>query len=615
MKGYMNRIIDVDLSARKVDLIELPEEDLKNYIGGSGLGAKVLWDRRGYEAEPLSENNPLIFMTGPFANTPALTSGRHAVVFRSPLTHIFGESDCGGTWGPSLKRAGYDGVVVTGKSETPVYLWCHEDGIEIRNAEHVWGKDTYATEEMLRAETSAKAMTACIGPAGERMVRIAAVMHDGRAARAAARCGPGAVMGAKRLKAITVYGSKETPIYDRKALIGDLQEISPTIRENMLGMTLLGTSAALAAFEQLGSLPLQNWKGSERWEEGASKITGATVKDRIGSGNYGCERCIVRCGKKIKVTSGPYAGLQGAGPEYETLASFGSLCLVTDVKSIAMANDLCNRYGLDTISTGALIAFAMEAFERGIITSRDVEGLDLTWGNAGSMIEMVKMIGDNRGLGAILALGVRKAAKILGGEAEDFAVNANGLEFPMHDPRAYMTLAIEYATSARGACHLSGFSHVFERAITLPEIGLNEVPNRLSLEGKGRLTALTQDLCSMFDSLKICKFMLFGGLKLTHACEWYHNITGQEMNTTRFMLTGERIFNLKRVFNLKCGLNPALDDVVSARILELAKEARGWETRLPDLALMKKEYYDHRGWQDNGIPSQQRLNTLGISSE
>ena len=614
MNGYTNRIIDVDLTTRKVEFIELPEEILKNYIGGSGIGTKLLWDHRGYAAEPLSGQNPLIFMTGPFANTPALTSGRHALIFRSPLTGIFGEADCGGTWGPTLKRAGYDGIVVRGEADSPVYLWCNEDGVEVRDAVHVWGKDTYETDEVLRSETAAKAVTACIGPAGEQMVKIASVMHDGRAARAAARCGPGALMGAKKLKAIAVYGSKETTIHDRKALIAALRDIGRTIKENMAGMSLLGTGGGLFSFEELGSLPLQNWKRSERWQEGAEKITGATMKERIGSGNYGCERCIVRCGRIIKVESGPYAGLEGAGPEYETLASLGSLCLVSDVEAIAMGNDLCNRYGLDTISTGSTIAFAMEAFEHGIITSRDVDGLDLTWGNAASMIELIKMIGEGRGLGSTLALGVREAAKVLGNDAEGFAVHANGLEFPMHDPRAYMSLAVEYSTSARGACHLSGLSHAFERAITLPEIGLNEVPNRLDLEDKGRLTALSQDICGMFDSLKTCKFMMFGGLKLTHICEWYNCITGRKMTPAEFMLIGERIFNLKRLFNLKCGYNPAVSDTVSSRVLTLPKKGRDWQTRLPDLDVLKKNYYAYRGWDEKGIPSGQKLDQLGLSA-
>ncbi len=491
MKGYMNRIVEVNLSDRKIEVVKLEDELNKKFLGGSGLGAKILWDSKAYQSDPLSDSNTLVFMTGPFANTPALLSGRHAVVSRSPLTGIFGEADSGGTWGPMLKRAGYDGIIVRGKTDRPVYLWVSEDGVEIRKAGQLWGKDTFDTEAALRSETAEKAVTACIGQAGERLVRMAAVMNDGRAARAAGRCGLGAVMGSKKLKAITVHGSQKTPVHDREGLLQAVREIGRTIRENMVGMTKFGTSGSLAAFEELGSLPLQNWKGSERWKEGAFELTGATMADRILTRNYGCEGCIVRCGREIRVTDGPYAGLEGAGPEYETLASMGSLCLIDDLKAISMANDLCNRFGLDTISTGAMVAFAIEAYEKGILTKNDTDGLDLTWGNARAMVETVRMIGENRGLGSILAKGVREAAKVLGRGTEQFAVHAKGLEFPMHDPRCYMAGALQYATSARGACHVSGFSHTFERVLTLPEIGLGKVPDRLATEGKGMLTAKT----------------------------------------------------------------------------------------------------------------------------
>jgi len=611
MNGYMNQIINVDLTARKIDISEFEEDILKNFIGGSGLGVKILWDKKAFMADPLSGENTLIFMTGPFANTPVLLSGRHAVVARSPLTGIFGESDSGGTWGPMLKRAGYDGIVVTGKADSPVYLWVSENGVEIRDAGHLWGKDTFDADAQLRAETAEKAVTAGIGPAGERLVRIAAIMNDGRAGRAAGRCGLGAVMGFKKLKAIAVHGTLETQIHDRDGLLKALKEVGRMIRENMVGMTKFGTSGGLASFEEMGALPLQNWKGSERWNEGASQITGAAMAERIGTGNYGCERCIVRCGRDIRVKEGPYAGLEGAGPEYETLASLGSLCLITDLNAIAMANDLCNRYGLDTISTGSMVAFAMEAYEKGILTQKDTDGLELTWGNAHAMVETVKMIGEDRGLGVILAKGSREASKELGAGAEQFAVHSKGLEVPMHEPRAYMAGAVQYATSARGACHVSGLSHAFERVLTLPEIGLKDIPDRMASEGKGVLAAKTQNVMGMFDSLKVCKFLLFGGIKTTHLVEWYEKVTGESMSVEEFMLTGERIFNLKRLFSLRCGLR-AEDDTISARILDLPKEAEGWKTKLPPLPEMIKEYYAYRGWNDEGVPTDEKLQALGL---
>jgi len=616
MKGYMKQILKVDLSSRKTEVLEIDDDLRRKFVGGSGLGTKLLWDLGAYAADPLDEKNALIFMTGPFANTPALTSGRHAVLARSPLTGIYAESDSGGSFGPELKRTGYDGVVITGKAEKPVYLWISEDGAEIRDAAHLWGKDVFTTDEMLRAETSEKSVTSCIGQSGEKMVRMASIINDGRAARAAGRCGLGAVMGSKNLKALVARGSKKTPLHDRAALADNIKTLAKMIRENMAGMTRLGTAGGLAAFEEMGSLPLKNWKGVERWKDDAARITGATMAERMLTGNYGCERCVIRCGREIEIKEGPYAGLQGAGPEYETLASLGSLCSVNDLAAIAMANDLCNRYGLDTISAGAMVAFAMEAFERGIISERDTEGVRLTWGNAEAMVKTIEMICQNRGIGSILALGVREAAKKLGGGAEDFAVHGSGLEFPMHDSRAYMTLPVEYATSARGACHLSGLSHAFERVITLPEIGLDKVPDRLSYENKGVLTALSQDVMGMFDSLKVCKFTLFGGLKIPNLTDWYRYITGEEMEVETFMRTGERIFNLKRLFNLKCGYVPERDDTLPSRMLKEPKAAEGWKTQLPaSLPEMMVEYYAYRGWDKKGYPTREKMAALGLSEE
>ena len=611
MKGYMNRVIDVNLSTRAVDVIEMGEDILRQFIGGSGLGAKILWDRKAYNSDPLSEGNPLIFMTGPFTNTPVISASKFAVVARSPLTGIFGESDSGGTWGPTLKRAGYDGIIVTGKSDKPVYLWVSEDGVEIRDAGHLWGKDSIETAVALCGETAEKAVTACIGPSGEKLIPLACVMNDGIAARAAGRCGLGAVMGSKNLKAIAAYGSMKTPMHDRKGLVQLLGEISKSVREKAAGLTKLGTDGGLATFEEMGTLPLQNWKGSERWKEGAAEITGATMAERILSGTYGCEGCMIRCGREIRLTDSRYGTIEGAGPEYETFGSLGSLCLISDLNAIAKGNDLCNRYGLDTISAGAMVAFAMEAYEKGIITKGDTDGVELTWGNGDAMVATVTMIGENRGLGATLAKGVRQAAKELGGGSEEFAIHSHGLEFPMHDPRGYMTLSVEYATSARGACHVSGLSHGFERGLTLPEIGLSEVPDRLAVENKGVLTALSQDVMGLFDSLKICKLALFGGVKLTHMADWYEKITGEGMTIDNFMLIGERMFNLKRLFNLKCGMRTE-DDRVPDRIVSLPKEAEGWGTKLPPLADMLKEYYAHRGWDQKGVPTDEKIKSLGL---
>ena len=614
MKGYMNQILKVDLSAESIEVSKIGEDILKKYIGGSGLGAKILWDMKAYEHDPLSEKSPLIFMTGPFANTRAITSGRYAVVGRSPLTGLFAESDSGGTWGPALKRAGYDGLVVTGKSKKPVYLWVSEDKVEIRDASHIWGKDTIETDALLRAETKKKAVVACIGPAGEKQVLMASVINDGKAARAAGRCGLGALMGSKNLKAVVAFGSLGTPVHDEQGLQESTGRLAKQLKENMVGMGKFGTGALVTPAEELGSLPLKNWKGNERWTEEAAKITGTTMAETILSGRYGCERCVVRCGRDVKFTDERYGELDCAGPEYETLGSLGSLCLVSDLNAICMGNDLCNRYGIDTISAGTAVAFAMEAFEEGIITTKDTGGLEVNWGSAEAMVEIIKMIGESRGLGAVLGKGVRLAARELGHGSEKFAVHAHGLEAPMHDPRSYVSLGLGYTTSNRGACHVAGLSHAFERAITMPEIGYPEVLDRMAEDGKAEMAAKAQHVMGMLDSLKVCKFMLFGKLSIPDMGGWYESITGRAMSVEDFMLAGERIFNIKRLFNLMCGLSPA-DDVVLTRIQDTPKQAEGWITKLTPFPRLIKEYYQAREWSEEGLPVLAKLKSLDLENE
>jgi len=614
MKGYMNKVINVNLSTETIESIQYDDNLLKKYIGGSGLATKILWDRKIYEVEPLSPENLLIFMTGPFANTPALTSGRHTVVTKSPSTGMFAESDAGGRWGGTLKRAGFDGIIVEGCAKEPVYLWVSEGNVEIRKANHLWGKDVFATDELIKAETNQKAVTACIGQGGENLCWMASIINDGKSARASGRCGTGAVMGSKKLKAIAVHGSIKTDIYDKAGLQSSVRNIAKQAREKLAGLTTHGTSGGLFSFEEMGTLPLQNWKGRERWTEGAQAITGATMTEKAFTGNYGCEGCVVRCGREIRVEDDRYGTIEGAGPEYETLAGFGSLCLVSDLNAILKANDLCNRYGIDTISTSACVSFAMEAFERGILTTDDTDGLDLTWGNAEAMVTLVEWIAEKKGIGAVLAKGVRKAAQTIGKGSEEYAIHSHGLEFPLHDPRGYMTCSIEYAMSARGACHMSGVTHGFERALTMPEVGLKEVPDRLSTDKKGELTAKAQNVVGLFDSLKACKLMMFAGVTLTDLLTWYNCITGETVSMDEFVKTGERTYNLKRLFNLQCGIHPE-EDKVPDRILTLPKDAEGWGTKLPPFEEMRDEYYKTQEWDEKGFPTRSTLEKLGLQEE
>jgi aldehyde:ferredoxin oxidoreductase len=611
LKGYASKILRVDLSSSKIHIEDLKEELARQFIGGSGLGAKFLYDMTDERTDPLGPENPLIFMAGPFTGTAVPLSGRHAVVSGSPLTGIFGESDVGGTWGANLKKAGFDGIIVTGKSEKPVYLWVHDGKWELRDASHLWGVDTYDVDPILRGETHQKAVVSTIGQAGENQVPLAAVMTDGKDGRAAARCGLGAVMGSKNLKAIVVHGTGDIPVYDSEGVSRLAKEYGSQINKNMENFRKYGTAGSLSLFESMGTLPIQNWKFVGRWEESAEKINGMTMTDTVLTGRYFCHSCIVGCGREVKVTSGKYAGVDGAGPEYESLALLGSNCLIDDLEGLCFANELCNRFGLDTISTGGAIAFGMEAYEKELINRDDTGGVDLRWGSTEALIEMIRMIAQRKGFGEVLGKGVRSAAEELGRNSIEFAMHIKGLDLPAHDPRAYNAGATGFATSSRGACHLAGLSHVFERTLKAPEIGIPEPVDRFQVEGKGIIAAKSQNLMGMMDSFKLCKFILFGGITITDMVKWYHLVTGAEMTVDDFMKTGERIFNLKRLYNVRRGISRK-DDTLPFRSLTFKRVGKGLTPNLPPLGQMLSEYYEYRGWSEDGIPTAKKLGELGL---
>lgn len=611
LKGYMGKILRVNLSNREIQIEPLNEEWAEKFIGGSGLGAKYLFEMTNERTDPLGPENPLIFMNGPFTGTSVPLSGRHGVVSRSPLTGIFGESDVGGTWGANLKKAGLDGILITGKSEKPVYLWIHDERVELRDASHLWGKDTYETDSILKSETHERAVVSSIGQAGENQVLISSIMTDGRDARAAGRCGMGAVMGSKKLKAIVVLGNQRVPVH-RPEEVGRLQkEFAPLINKNAENFRKYGTSGSLSVFEAMGTLPLQNWKFVGRWEESAEKINGFTMAETVLTGRYFCDACILGCGRKVKIEKGPYRGVEGAGPEYETLALLGSNCLIDHLEALCYANELCNRYGLDTISLGGVVAFAMEAYERGLIDREDTGGIELLWGKEEALIEMIKQIAFRKGVGEILGQGVRKASEQIGKNSIEFAPHIKGLELPAHDPRGYNAGAVGFATSARGACHLSGLSHTFERVLKSPEMGIPEPMDRFEVKGKGILAAKTQNLMGLMDSLKLCKFILFGGVTVTHMVKWYGDVTGREISIEEFLKTGERIFNLKRLYNVRLGISRK-DDWLPFRHLTLKREGKGLTPNLPPLGQMLSEYYEYRGWSEEGIPTPEKIKELGL---
>lgn len=605
----MGRILRVDLSARRTAIESLDPSISAKFIGGAGLGAWLLSQQQHTELDPLAPENILAFLTGPLAGTRIPGSDRYTVVARSPLTGIWGESDSG-TFGARLKRAGYDALVITGQADIPTYLWITDETIEFRDAAHLWGKDTYEIESPIRAETHPQAEFVAIGPAGERLARIAAIMTNGRDGRAAARCGLGAVMGSKKLKAIAVHGRQELQIAYPDGLISALKTQVPRIRELRTSFTRYGSAGGIVAMEEIGDLPVKNWLGGN-WADGANAISGITMVEKGAlSKRFGCGNCVVFCGRVVAVNQGRYAGVDGAGPEFESVGSLGSLCLVDDLDCVLAANELCNRYGLDTISVGGVIAFAMEAFERGDLTCADTDGLDLRWGRGEVVVELVRRIGERNGIGWLLGEGVRRASENLGAHTAAYAAHAKGMELPMIDPRIFNSVAVAYATSSRGACHIQACSQLVEEGLNIPDLGYNKPLNRFGAAGKGELVARMQNYIAALDSLKVCKFYM-RTLLGQQVVDWTNYVTGWDLTLPDLLHAGERIFNLKRLYSLRCGVTRADDSVTAPRVMQELRQGDK-PSALADLEGMLADYYAFRGWDQYGVPTPTKLAALEL---
>jgi aldehyde:ferredoxin oxidoreductase len=607
--GYMGRFLRVDLTAGRIADEAVPETTLRAYIGGSGLGARVMFDETIGSTHPLGPENRLLFLTGPLTGVTIPTSGRHAVIAKSPLG-IWGEADCGGTFGHELKRTGIDGIIFEGNSDHPVFLLIMDGVASLEDARGVWGRDTFETQEILRARHGERLAITCIGPAGERLASMAAIMNNGRYGRAAARGGLGAVMGFKRLKAIAVAGTRRPVVAHDDKLRPLVKQMTLRIKERTATLRNYGTPGDVLSSAAIGDLPIENWRRGT-WQAGIEKLSGEVMAEAIVVGRYFCKACTIGCGREIEVKDGPHAGVRGGGPEYETLGALGSMCLMDDLKAVAKANELCNRYGLDTISTGSVIAFAMEAFERGILHREDADGLDLCWGNTASVIALVEKIGSREGVGDLLANGVRFVAQKLGGEAYKFALEVKGLELPLHDPRALSSLAAAYATYSRGACHRN-CSHYLERT-PMPELGFEKALDRHATERKGVAAAVMQDYGGLYNSLKLCQFIM-RSVTVQEVVDCLNYVTGWDMDIAEFLRAGERSSNLKRLYNVRLGMSRK-EDTLPYRILHEALPDGGAAGYLPNLDAMLDEYYEYRGWTRDGIPTRAKLEALGLGSD
>ncbi len=597
---YHGRLFHVDLENRSVREIPVEERDVREFLMGSGLAAELFRRDEAYRKPPLSPQSPLYVIAGLLTGSFIPTASRTSFCARSPLTEIWCEATVGGYFGPMLRFAGCDGLIITGKAEKPVYLWISEGKAELRDASHLWGLDVYRTVEAIRAETSQKAQVAAIGPAGENGVFTASVMIGGLDGRAAGRGGMGAVMGSKNLKAIAAFGTLRLRYYDEGGLREEIRQVNPKIKENTIALGMWGTAGGVPRAEAYGDFPLKNWREGS-WPEGAQKISGQRIRETIFVRDYRCFACPIACGKDVKLRRGNQEVVV-SGPEYETVAGFGGMCLIDNLEAIAEANDLCNRLGLDTISVSAAIAFAIEAFERGLLTEKDTGGYALRWGDPEGVLSLIEDIAYRRGLGELLAMGVRRAAEALGPEARDFAVHVKGMEVPYHDPRAFTGMALNYATANRGACHLESLTYWVGYGVKIDELYIPEDYHPHSSRGKARMVVDFQNYMTLYNALGLCKFAGRANLPPSLLARWLNLALGWEITGEQLMAIGDRLFNLKRALNVEMGITRS-DDTLPPRLLKEARPSGGAAGVLPELDSMLEEYYRIRGWDEKGRPN------------
>lgn len=608
------RVLCVDLTTGSIASQGLALDVVQQHLGGSYLGTYLWLENSRMEVDPESAANSLCVVPGLLTGYPVIAANRTSFVAKSPLTGLLSESTLGGFFGPKMKAAGYDALVINGAHHAPSYLVIDGDTGDARilDALPLWGKDTFATDRSLKELHGDRIETVVIGPAGENGVRYACVIAGGVHSRAAGRTGMGAVMGSKNLKAIVLKGGRNPRPHDPKALALLMRDLVLRVNQKYQAFMQYGTAGSIISSEASGDLPVRNWSGGSF--PGASDITGQAMWEKgIVTGHYSCWGCPIHCGKNVRLDVGDRAGKPSHGPEYESIAAFGSMCLNDDPRYVTAANDLANRLGIDTISAGSAIAFAMEAFERGLI-DESISGRPLQWGDGEVILYLLTEIAYRRGIGAVLSKGVKVAASSLGPLAQEFAIHVKGLEVPYHDPRAFTSMAVNYATAMRGACHLEGLTYYVETG-TYPKdnLGMDVELVPSGVEGKAEVTVKMQDLMNVFNSLGLCKFLLRAQVTPDEIAAWVNAARALELTGQDLRIAGEREFNLRRLCNVALGMTRK-DDTLPARLLSQPRPSGRAEKALPFLGKMLNEYYVLRGWDQEGIPTLTILERLGLSS-
>ncbi len=618
----MGKMLFVDLSNRKTREEELTEKMARDYLGGYGFGVRVLMEKMKPGADPLGPDNILGFGTGPLTGSGVVSTSRFTTMGKSPLTGYWGDANCGGNMAATIKAAGYDVIFFEGKADTPVYLYCDEERVEIRKADHIWGHNAAETEAMIRSESNdPKLKVACIAMGGERLSRISAIMND--SGRAAGRSGLGAVMGSKNLKAIACQGSRKPTVYDKetvtrltKAMLHEVKN-SPSFLYQVLSHS--GTPGAMFAHLATQGSPIKNWGGNniEDFPEPKWHNLAYEVMEKFVSKKYACLGCPIACGAIMNISDGRYALKNGHKPEYETVAAFGPMCLNDNMESIIYANDLCNIHGLDTISAGAVIAFAIECYENGILTKSDTDGIELTWGNAEAIITVLEKMIRREGIGDVLAEGAQIAAVRIGRGAEKFAMHVGGEMLPMHDPRESPGWGATYVADATPARHTRGGTYDLEmgwpKDPILYGLGMPKAMEKYNPEGKGAAHAILASFRHLINASGVCMFAVdglpFPLMEITSA------VTGYEYTPEEFIDVGYRIATLQQAFNLREGFKPG-DFIIPPRVEGRPPQKIGlFKDMTLDMEGLKKQFYEAMSFDyQTGAIKKERIEQLGLES-
>ncbi len=599
-KGYAGKILRVNLASGSFEDEPLREDFVEKFLGGEGLGAKILWEELGPGVDPLSPDNKLIVTLGPLTGTQCPSVSRAVVTTKSPLTNTITRSFAGGHFSHELKRAGYDGIICEGKSDRPVYIWINDGKVEIRDATFLWGMSTWDAQKFVKNYTNQEAQVMCIGPAGENLVKFASIISG---IGVFGRGGVGAVMGSKNLKAIVVRGTKDPELSDPNGFANVVKKVYASYasqKEFAERWRTYGTSATVNIVGPHGNWPTRNFQ-SGVFPEGKDTLYREHWRKSVRK-DVACAVCPVTC-KKVAFTGseGPFAGITSEGLEYETIWSFGALCGNNDLKAVAAADRLCDELGVDTISTGSVIGFAMELYQNGIITTKDTDGLKLDWGSAEAMVEMIKKIAYRNGIGEILSEGVARAAQVFKNGSEKYAIHVKGLELSGYDPRGQFGMGLNYATANRGGCHGSGYTTFVE--VTGPV-------NPYKAEGKGDLIFKIQNDTALRNSAVLCTFGEW--ITRAHLPELLKTETGLSFTVEELSRMGERIFNLERAFNIREGFSRA-EDTLPARLLEEPLKEGKSQGHVVELDVMLEDYYRARGWdRKTGVPTRSKLEELGL---